>query len=585
VAATQAPSQLGFAEQLAARAQASPDATAFIYLLDGEGKEETITYARLHARASAIASQLAEHLSPGARTMILCPPGLDYVAALFGCFYAAVIGVSASPPHPKRLHRTLPRLLAIAADADVEAVLTTAAIRDGAQGLLGGDHALSRSHWLTCEEEDGGEAPADWMPQPADPSDVAFLQYTSGSTGNPRGVMLTHGNLLSNSNFIARTFGHSPASRGFIWLPPYHDMGLIGGILQPVHVGFPCVLTSPITIIKQPARWLEGISRYGATTSGGPNFAYELCVQRISSAQREKLDLSRWEVAFNGAEPIRPSTIERFSRVFEPAGFRASAFFPCYGLAEATLMVTAPAKSEPPVLHPLDAASLLHHRAETAGEGGVTTLVGCGRADSDHRVEIVYPSTSRRCKPGQVGEIWVSGPSVAAGYWRCEAETAETFAARIDGDPGQHEFLRTGDLGVLDDGELLVVGRLKDVLIIRGQNHHPPDIEDLAESAHVLLRAHCSAAFALDETSDERLAIVLEVEPGCECEHAEAMNAVRRRVTGELDLQVHLVALCAPGSVPKTTSGKIQRQLCRSLLAAGELEVLAEWHPHDQAAR
>lgn len=410
------PAVVSFGEILAERARQAPDDVAFAFLRDGEADEETVTYRELNERALSIAGQLRQRVPAGSRVLLLFPPGIEYVAAVFGCFAARVVGVSATPPHPRRLERTLGRLLGIAADADVGAVLASGAIMDAAAALLTGDQPLGRVPWIRATDQGGG---ALVEPEPARPDGVAFLQYTSGSTSDPRGVMLTHANLLDNSSFIARAFGHSASSQGFIWLPPYHDMGLIGGILQPVYVGFPCVLTSPVAIIKRPARWLEGVARYRATTSGGPNFAYDLCVRRIDESACEELDLSSWEVAFNGAEPVRAATIDSFVEAFGRCGFRRSAFLPCYGLAEATLMVTATAKEAPPTVRNLDTAALRAGRAESQADPARSTpLVGVGRPNDDHRVGIVDPRTRARCDAGTVGEIWIAGPSVAGGYWR-----------------------------------------------------------------------------------------------------------------------------------------------------------------------
>jgi acyl-CoA synthetase (AMP-forming)/AMP-acid ligase II len=569
-----------FGDALAARAAGVREATAFTFLADGELEEETITYGALHERALAIAGRLRETVRPGGRALLLFAPGLDYVAALFGCFYASVVAVSSYPPQPKRLERTLERLLAIAEDAGIEVVLTVSAIRDAA-ALLPADNPLSRAAWIATDGE-ALEVSA-WERDECVSEDLAFLQYTSGSTAAPRGVALTHRNLIVNSEAIARAFGHSSESRGLIWLPPYHDMGLIGGVLQPIYRGFPCVLLSPLAVIKRPARWLEAVSRHHATVSGGPDFAYDLCVHKIDPELRDSLDLSTWEVAFNGAEPVRARTIEAFSDTFAPCGFRKSAFMPCYGLAEATLMVTAEGLREPPVIERFDARELEGGRLvhTTAATGRSTTLVGCGEPVSGHAIEIVHPELRLRCETEQVGEIWISGPSVASGYWSHERETEETFGARLADDPVRGPFLRTGDLGVLRDGELFVVGRLKEVLILRGRNYFPHEIEEAAEGADRRLRRHSSAAFTLIEESGEPyLAIVAEVVDGTEsCELEETIAVARGCVADAFDLQTKMIALCRAGSVPKTTSGKIQRSLCRSLLLDGKLDVVAQWRP------
>ena len=563
-----------FGAILREQAEARPQDRAFVYLRDGETEEEVLSYRQLHERACRFAAALEVAVEAGGRALLLMPPDLDYVAALFGCFYADVIGVSAAPPHPKRLHRTLPRLLAIAADADPACVLTTPAIKEAATGMLEAGMPLADTLWLT--EAEGELDPDAARRTGLDGSKTAFLQYTSGSTGDPRGVMLTHENLISNCGMIGEAFDlRVDRDLGFSWLPPYHDMGLIGGILQPVYTGGCSVLTSPLAILKRPMRWLEGISRYGATTSGGPNFAYDLCTNRFEPDRVDRLDLSSWRVAFNGAEPIRPATLDAFCERFAPFGFRRRAFLPCYGLAEATLMVTATDHAPPPPLASLSSAGVEEGRGVEAGPGEkATTMVGCGTPPPAQGVAIVDPQTRRRCEPERIGEIWVAGPGVAAGYWNRAAETEEAFGAAIEGEPGKR-WLRSGDLGVFLGGQLYVVGRIKDMLIINGRNIYPQDIERSAEEAHRLLRLHCSAAFEVEGDGGPAVAIVMEVEEPEAVDGEAVADTVRRKVARDLELRLETVVLCTQGSVPKTTSGKVQRRLCRSQEAEGSLEVVA----------
>jgi acyl-CoA synthetase (AMP-forming)/AMP-acid ligase II len=573
-----------FSTILARHAAIAPEDLAYIYLHDGESDEQRITYGDLHQRASVFASALSEAVPVGGRALILMPPGPDYIAAVFGCFHAGVVGVSATPPHPKRLHRTLPRLLTIAADAAAECVLTIPAIKSAAEPLLAEGQPLADAVWVTADGTADARA-QEWGIAPRRRTEVAFLQYTSGSTADPRGVVLTHENLVVMCQIIAGLFGlQAGRDLGFSWLPPYHDMGLIGGLLQPVYSGGACVLSSPLTVMKRPMRWLEGISRYGATTSGAPDFAFDLCTRLFDPAKAESLDLSSWAVAFNGAEPIRAATLDAFAETFEPYGFRRSAFLPCYGLAEATLLVTGVQRDAQPVLWPLASSELEQGRIRQAvAAEPSTTLVGCGAPYAGHEIAIVDPDTCRRCEYGQVGEIWVAGPAVAAGYWRRPGETIATFAATLAGDQEDALcYLRTGDLGTLIDGELLVVGRLKDLIILNGRNLHPHDLEASAEAAHAAVRPHCSAAFAITSEADGGVALVLEVEALDEGSPTTAgatlIEAVRRRLAGELDVQLDRVALCTQGSVPKTTSGKVQRRLCGEMLDQNELDVIAEWH-------
>lgn len=580
-----------FAEPLAVNSEALPEHLAFIYLDDDE-HEHKITFAELHERALGVAHDLLASARPGDRALLLLPPGLDYVATIFGCFYAGVIGVSAPPPQPSRLERTLARLLKIAESAGTTAAITTTPFADAARAVIPAGHPLVDARWLTADTSPRSRD-ASIIAQP-DPSDVAFLQYTSGSTADPRGVRLTHANLLDNSRFIAAKFDHDPEqSLGFNWIPPFHDMGLIGAILQPVYFGgfhvkeaargrdpqrATSVLASPLAVVKRPIRWLRGVSHYRATTSGGPNFSYDMCVQRITEEECEGLDLSSWEVAFNGAEPIRGETMSVFAEKFGPHGFRSSAFFPVYGLAEATLMVTAPDKSTEPTTTRFESEALLENRAVPSGESGDPLLVGCGRADDRHRIEIIDPETETLSSPGEIGEIWISGPSVADGYWSGSANTDRVFEATLPDAQYGDRFLRTGDLGVIHDDELFVLGRLSDLIILKGRNHHPHDIESLAESVEPLLIPHASAAFELRPGGGEaRVAFVAESKSTDDNELQKAIAAIRSKVAKELELPLALAAVCEKGAIPKTTSGKIQRRLCRSLLLAGELEIVAEW--------
>lgn len=563
-----------FGAALARRAEEMPNEAVFTFLDHDNGSDETLSFSQLHRDAQCIAALLLEKMPRGERALLLFPPGLDYVRAFYGCFQAGIIGVSAPPPQPKRLHRTLPRLISIAADAEIQAVLTTEFIRDAAKSFFE-DGPLAEVEWIATDTApDGGQVD---VARPA-LADTAFLQYTSGSTRAPRGVMLSHENLLSNSDLITGAFEHvSGRNYGLIWLPPYHDMGLIGGLLQPVHAGGECILMSPLSVIKRPARWLEAMSQYGATTSGGPNFAYDLCVRRIDAETCERLDLSRWEVAFNGAEPIRAETLEAFSKKFEPAGFDRKAFLTAYGLAEATLMVTGGEKLEEPTVLEVDAQALENGIVRPATEETPSRhLVGSGGPPENGRLVVVDPEAGRPCPDGEVGEIWFAGPGVAAGYWRNPGETAETFEGRLPDDPNTR-YLRTGDLGAILDGELYVVGRIKELIIINGRNIHPHDIEFSAEEASPLLRPHCSAAFELEVDGEIRIGILLEVNPADDADYGDVIAAVRKRVGDDLDLPVHWVGLCAPGAVPKTTSGKIQRRLCKSMLdEKDDIELLAQ---------
>ena len=563
-------------EILAERADRSPDRLAFTFSRDGEHDLERLTYSELHLRAQRVASHLLDAVPSGAHALLLFEPGLDFVAALFACFQAGVVAVSAMPTAPDRLHRALPRLQRVAADAGVEAVLTTSAISGTDRDLLDAQSPLGTAPWIAIDQLDGTSEPGVLA---RDPRRLAFLQYTSGSTAAPRGVMLAHEQFLANARVVAAGLRLSSASRGFCWLPASHDMGLLSGILEPVILGFPSVLMPPLAVLRQPLRWLMGVTRFHATVSGAPNFAYDLAVSRCQPEERERLELGAWDVAFCGAEPVRAQTIAAFCAAFAPAGFRRASFYPCYGLAEATLMVTGPRVRREPTVLEVDATSLERGIVRPGhGEDRTQLLVGVGEPGADHRVAIVDERTHLPCGAAEIGEIWVSGPSVASGYWRGEAENENGFRARISGEDGAESYLRTGDLGFVKDGELFIVGRIKDVLIIRGRNFQAHDLEIEAEAAHPKLRRSCSAAFSVETDAGEAAAaIVLEVDPDPDVDRSEVIRVVRRQLSVELGIQLHWVALVAPGAVPKTTSGKVQRRLCRQRLLEGELTPYVEW--------
>ncbi|MGZ3458113.1 MAG: fatty acyl-AMP ligase, partial [Archangium sp.] len=484
-------------ELLEERAESRREAPLFTFVEDAPGDETVLGNAGLLRRARSIGAALQQVAAAGERAVLLYPPGLEYVAGFFGCLAAGVVAVPAYPPDPTRLERTLPRLRAIIQDAQATVVLTTSFILSMGEMLFETAPDLKALRWMATDELPEGTE-AGWRRPGLGRDSLAFLQYTSGSTGTPKGVELTHGNLLHNLRLIHGAFRMHEASAGVIWLPPYHDMGLIGGILGTVYGGFSTSLMSPLTFLRRPLRWLEELSRTGGTISGGPNFAFDLCVRKTTEAERQALDLSRWEVAFCGAEPIRPETLERFAQAFACSGFRREAFYPCYGLAEGTLIVSGGDVGVPPVLQPLDVERLREGRVVPAEptHPKAQTLVGCGRSLQEQEVLVIHPETRERRAPGEVGEIWVRGPSVARGYWARPEDTERDFHARTA--EGAGPFLRTGDQGFLQEGQLFVTGRLKDLIIIRGRNHHPQDIELTAEHASPALRAGCGAAFSVD---------------------------------------------------------------------------------------
>ncbi|MFG3052176.1 fatty acyl-AMP ligase [Kitasatospora sp. NPDC048239] len=570
----------GFAQLLHRRAVQSPDAVAYRFVAEDESAVE-IGYAELDARARTVAAAiLAATDGRPEPALLLFAPGPDYLAGLFGCFYAGAPAVPAFPPDPTRLARTLPRLAAIIEDAGTDVVLTTSDLAPLMADWL--SVALAGRTPRVIAIDLAEPCPADGVelaPPPARPELPALLQYTSGSTSLPRGVLLSHARLLHNCAEIARGFGMHPASSGGLWLPPYHDMGLIGGILTPLSHGIPVTLMSPVGFLRRPLAWLRMVSRYGATITGAPNFAYDLCVRRATDADVAGLDLSGVELTFTGAEPVRPETLTRFAERFAPAGFRAETFYPCYGLAEATLFVTGgkPLGGWRSVDLARDALELTGTARPAEPGEAVRSLVGCGVPGPDTRLLIVDPETGEPRPEGAVGEIWVDSPSVAEGYWRRPEESADTFGATTA--DGAGPFLRSGDLGVLLEGELFVAGRMKDLIVLNGRNHHPVDIERVCEAAVPGIRRNCGAAFAVEDDAGavERLVVVYEADPAGEARYKATADAIRRAVSLELSVPPHTVVLIPPRTLPKTSSGKVQRWLTRRQFLAGELEELARW--------
>lgn len=562
---------------LAQQAADDPTRTAYVYLDDRDGAVE-LTYGELDRRARVIAARLQLELEPGDRALLVYPPGLDFIAAFFGCLYAGVVAVPATYPKPRR---PMPRLSRIAVDCDAHVALSTAATLTTLDPeLLSADAATSQwiaTDELTDELAEHFEAPV------VSESDLAFLQYTSGSTSDPKGVMVSHANLLNNLECIRQSFGigemdddHVSAT-GVFWLPAYHDMGLIGGVLTPLYMGGRSVLMSPTSFLQRPMRWLQAISDYRATISGAPNFAYDYAARRVKPEDSAKLDLSMWRLAFCGAEPIRAETFQMFADALRPCGFQSKSLYPCYGLAESTLLAAGPDFHNEPTVLTVNRQALSNHRAVVAcGEPEEMTqrLVGCGHAMPGHTLLLVDPATNIVCGADEVGEILIQGPSVAGGYWNRADENENEFRSSVPGYEGR--FLRTGDLGFQHDGELYVTGRVKDVIIIRGRNHYPQDIEQSAEAAHPSLLM--GAAFALESEGAERLVVVNQVDRQFrDADWDQVVQAIRRAVVEHHEIDPYAVVLIRQTSLPITSSGKVQRSLCRDQYLAGELKVVHSW--------
>ena len=556
------------------RRAAADDEHAFLFLHDGERPGPRLTFPQLAAQARAIAAELLARKLSDQRILLMYPPGLEFVAAFFGCLYARAIAVPVYPPDPARLDRSLARVRAISRDADARLLLTTREV------LALADHLPAASLdglMMLASDTIDPDAASLWR-RPAIASDtLAFLQYTSGSTAAPKGVRVGHDHLLHNQLQIEQAMRRSPGCVNVSWLPLFHDMGLIGNVLGPLYTGADCVLMSPLDFLIKPARWLRAISNYRAHTSGGPNFAYDLCTRKISDEQRVGLDLSGWEIAFNGAEPVRAETLERFADRFAACGFRSAAFFPCYGLAEATLLVTGPSEPAPPRILAVRGAALADGVAEpTEDSVDMRRLVSCGQPWGGQSLLIAAPNTGARCPDGTIGEIWVHGESVAGGYHGQPDASAEIFMVRFDG----RDYLRTGDLGFIRDGELYVTGRLKDLLIIRGRNHYPQDIEATVERCEPRIRRGCVAAFAFTVDGEEQAAVVAEVDARAAPVDAAALADLRGAVARDHGLRLAAIVLIRAGTILKTSSGKIQRHACREAFLRGSLEVVV----HDATA-
>ena len=560
-------------ELLQHRALHQGDDTGFRFLVDGERELVEWTYADLDRKARVIAASLQSMDLEGERALLLYPSGLDFVAAFFGCLYA---GVTAVPAYPPRRNRNMARIDAIANDAEAKVALTTFDVLERVQTMISDTPSLQQIRWRATDQWDEDLSDS-WQRPDVHGETMAFLQYTSGSTGTPKGVMLSHANLMHNSAMIAYAFEHTRSGSGCFWLPLYHDMGLIGGILQPLYMGKSNTLFSPTHFLQKPVRWLKMLSQTGCTISGGPNFAYDLCVEKVTAEQKTTLDLSRWALAFNGAEPVRADTIDRFSKAFAECGFRREAFYPCYGLAEATLIVTGGFKQAPPIVKSFQNEAFEKNEVIETEPGAEDSreIVGSGGNLLDQQIVIANPDTFESLGDNRVGEIWVSGPSVAGGYWKRDDLTKEIFQARLC--DGRGPFLRTGDLGFLRDGELFVTGRLKDLLIFRGVNHYPQDIEHTVQSAHEHV-AHCTgAAILVGEEGSEQLVLVQETVRRRDLDFPSIIEAIRKKVAGTHELPVAAVVLIKTRSIPKTSSGKIQRHACRDGYLAGTLAAQATW--------
>jgi acyl-CoA synthetase (AMP-forming)/AMP-acid ligase II len=564
-------------ELLGWRAIHQAEKRAFTFLHNGEVELTHLSYRELDRQARAIAAALQGAATIGERALLLYPPGLAFISAFFGCLYAGVVAIPAPLPDQVRLKRTLPRLQALVEDAQASLVLTDFRHADRIAESSALSSLVIRATDRLTDEDACDQLAARWQPPEVYSDSLAYLQYTSGSTSSPKGVMVSHSNLMHHCAHIRQAWDYRADSIAATWLPHFHDYGLVDGLIQPLYMGASAFVMSPIAFYARPVRWLMTISRHRVTHSQGPNFAFEHCVDKIKPEQCAGLNLSSWRIASNGSEPIIMDTIERFVAAFEPHGFRRAAFYPAYGLAEATLLVATRQHGGLPAARLCDAEALQKHRVvEASPEQSaqrVRPVVSCGAPIGDTNVIIVNPHSLKPCVPSEIGEICVASSGVSIGYWRRPEETARTFRCVID---GKGPFLRTGDLGFMSNGEVYVTGRIKDVIIIRGRNHYPQDIELTVAQSHPALRPGHGAAFGLEVKGQERLVVVQEVRRSHlrSVDIDEVVGNIREAVSEQHEIQVYDAVLVRPGTIPKTSSGKIQRSVCRLRFLDGTLETL-----------
>lgn len=567
------PNAFTLVDLLCYRADHQPDKRAYTLLVDGELDEVHITYKQLDFQARAIATKLQKLDCQDKRVMLLYLSSIEYITAFFGCLYAGAVPVPAFPP---RLNRPTPRIQAIADDSKATIALTSPSILSNMQKRLRHTPALSTLSWLGISYPELDVDVDGWQQPFLSGDSLAYIQYTSGSTASPKGVMLNHKNVFQNMSQIQERLGLNSNDLGVLWGPLFHDLGLVFGILLALMVDFPLIFMPPISFVQKPLRWLQAISRYGGTISGGPNFGYQLCVDRISVDQRATLDLSSWKIALSGAEPIRSETLDQFTEAFSPYGFRHEYFCPAYGLAEATLVVSMQHRESGPTTICLQRSNLEQNLVveDPEDNDSYQNCVSCGPPLPGLDIAIVDPDTLSRCPPNRVGEIWVSGPSIAQGYWKRPEETEKTFHGELPDAEGKF-FLRTGDLGFLKDGMLFVTGRLKNLIIIRGSNYYPHDIELTAQRSHLALQPDGGAAFSVMIDGEDQLVVVHELKPTHRTANLEDVaRAIRIAIAEEQELPVYAVVLVRSKTIPRSSSGKIQHNLCRSLFLADQLQTI-----------
>jgi acyl-CoA synthetase (AMP-forming)/AMP-acid ligase II len=558
-------------------AEKMPDTLAYTYLVDGENQQVSITFGELDRRARAFAATLQKISKPGDRALLLYPSSLEFVVAFLGCLYAGVISAPTTVPH---LKRSTPRLKLMMDDAKATIACTTQTVHEKINVFLADNREFNDIQWIISESIPESAA-TEWQKPGIQPDDIAFLQYTSGSTSSPKGVMISNFNLLRTVEDCIFGSGFDDQSVMVSWLPIFHDMGLVYGLLVPLYLGRPCYIMSPVSFLEKPIRWLRAMSKYHATHTAAPNFAYDICTRKVSEEEKSSLDLNALKFVVNAAEPVRLETMREFATAFKKSGFRYEAFTPSYGLAEATVKVSSKKLNQIPAYCSLDINEIEKNRVSFVPDQHPNSyqVVGCGWSATGAEIKIVNFETCRLCADDELGEIWIQSDSVAKGYWQNPEASRATFQAKIvdyDGGP----FLRTGDIGFIYAGELYIAGRIKDMIIIQGKNYYPQDIELTVEKCHEAIRPNYGAAFAIIDNGKEKLIMVQEVkrEYRKSNELPEVANKVRMAVAKNHGLRVNAISLIMPSTIEKTTSGKIQRNATRESFVQGTLQVLYEWH-------
>lgn len=558
------------------RARLTPDLVAYHFLRDGEDDVETITYRELDRSAIRIAQNLRDANVQGERALMLFQPGLEFIKALYGCLYAGIIAIPAYPP---RKNRSIDRIKSIIDDSGAITVVSVMDIYRSCERSFAEIKELKEMKWVLVDALNPYKTnlqDAVFLPQA---TDVALFQYTSGSTGIPKGVMVTNQNMMRNAEFIRTSFNLTPKSVSVSWLPSFHDMGLIDGVIEPLYTGFTGVIIPPVAFIQKPVRWLKAITKYKGTHGGAPNFAFDLCINNVSLEEKQGIDLSTMRSMYSGAEPIRKATLEQFINAYTPYGLNPKAIYPCYGMAETTLIISGVPEGRGPVYLNVSANALAKNQIVQVDEMDPDSywLVGVGHPWLDTDVKIVDPETLLACPDDIVGEIWVSGSIVTAGYWNQHKLTQEIYAAHIVGDKTKG-YLRTGDLGFYHLGELYITGRVKDIIIIHGRNYYPQDIEFMVETCHPDLRLAASAAFSVEVNGEEKLVIVAEVQRTAirNLDVETVCNAIRQVIAEEMEQEVYAIQLLRTASILKTSSGKIQRKACRDAFLNRTLDVVGE---------